>query len=119
MRQEGVLDGQGGLTKTNGQYLWELYYGLRPIKEKASEFSWEKSLHRLKMEMRPMLIGLDGPGNVGHVAVMFGADAGYGDPYVVVMDPWYAESHRKWKISELNKKSGYITTWMSKMPLLT
>jgi hypothetical protein len=118
LREERVVDSAGGLLARTGQPLWEQYFGLRPIEEPCSEFSWEKSEKRLKMRWRPLLLGLNTEGNLDHVVVMFGAEAGDGKPFVVVMDPWYEEGYRKWTIAELSAKKGTLVTWMHRLPLL-
>jgi hypothetical protein len=117
LREEGVVDSAGGLLSKAGQPRWEQYVGLRPIEEACSAFSWEKSEKRMKTRWRPLLLGLNTEGNLDHVVVMFGAEAGDGNPFVAVMDPWYPEGFRKWTIAELRAKKGTMTTWLHKLPL--
>src|SRR3954463_2507156 len=48
-----------------------------------------ESARPFRQRWRPLLLGLKTEGNVDHVVAMFGAVPGDGDPFVVVMDPWY------------------------------
>lgn len=117
MREEGVLDAKDGLRRKSGQPLWELFYGLRPIVESIKQFSVAKCVARLKIEYRPIMLGMTGGEDIGHVVLMWGANAEA--EKIAVMDPWYPNSQRIWTQAELRAKTGNIVSWMGKLPLLT
>ncbi|MBK8754741.1 MAG: hypothetical protein IPL99_25265 [Candidatus Competibacteraceae bacterium] len=122
LKQDGAVRADGALFKDHGQELWELYLGLRPSRESCGNFSIEKTLKRLQLNYLPLLIGLEVSNEMGHVVVAFGAEidpANSAESFIVVMDPWSNTNYRKWKLGELQSKTGHITTWqLGKAPLL-
>ncbi len=121
MQEEKAARPDGALLKGYGQGLWELYFGLRPIRESCSTFSIDKALKRLKLEQVALMLGLARETEMGHVVVAF---AGETDPppgdegFLVVMDPLRADTYRKWKLSDIRAQTGDLTTWMVKLPLI-
>jgi hypothetical protein len=120
LREEGVVRADGALFKGHGQQLWELYFGLRPLRISCGEFSIETTFNRLKRRL-PLLLGLEAGGEMGHVVVVFGAEpqaADGAEPFIVVMDPWSRNNYRRWKLTEIQGKTGHITTWLpDRLPL--
>jgi len=121
MQQEKAARPDGALLKGYGQGLWELWFGLRPIRESVSTFSVETAVKRLKLEKVALMVGLARETEMGHVVVAF---AGEVDPppgeesFLVVMDPIRADTYRKWKPSDIRAQTGDLTTWMVKLPLI-
>jgi len=117
MQADGFAHPDGSLPVSN-QRAWEDRFGLRPITETGATFFAEKALLRLELEKKPLLLGLGG--SVGHVVVLFGVVVNAFDLEVMVMDPMLPRSDHpaRRKVTDIQKLSGNVVTWMHKMPLM-
>lgn len=119
LKEEGGARSDGALRIPDGQAMWQIYVGLRPIASAPSSFYAETSANRMSSN-GPLMVGYKpDSGSVGHVEVMWGATIHRGEPAVVTMDPLRKAGHMKViRIAELHAMSGKVTTWMPAMPLL-
>ena len=115
MQEEGIARADGSLP-VSAQSAWEDMFGLRPVVEPASSFFAEKALARLELERLPLLLGLGG--SVGHVMVLFGVVVTGLEVEILVMDPLSASADHpvRRKVSDIQQRSGNVTTWMYKRP---
>ena len=117
---EGMI--ADGFARTDGalpvstQWAWEDRFGLRPLVEKASEFFAERSLARLQLEKKPLLLGLKGA--IGHVVVLFGVQVSGLSPQVLIVDPISADHTSAMNVKDIQARKGNVVTWMHKMPLI-
>jgi N-terminal domain of anti-restriction factor ArdC len=117
MQDDGFARADGSLPVSN-QAVWEDRVGLRPIKETGSSFFAERILARLELEKRPLLLGLGD--SLGHVVVVFGVVVNGFDLEIMVMDPMLspADHPGRRKVTDIQRLSGNVVTWMHKMPLM-
>jgi hypothetical protein len=117
MQDDGFARADGSLPVSN-QAVWEDRTGLRPIKETGSSFFAERILSRLELEKRPLLLGLGG--SVGHVVVVFGVVVNGFDLEIMVMDPMLspADHPGRRKVTDIQRMTGNVVTWMHKMSLM-
>lgn len=117
MQEEGVANADGSLP-VSSERAWELYFGLRPIRETAATFYAERTLQRLTGWPSPLMIGV--ADKVGHIVVCFGVAVTGTTPHLIKVDPFQATHPANLDVSILHKTgSRRVMTWIAgNMPLL-
>jgi hypothetical protein len=115
MQAEGYARADGSLP-VGSQSVWEDRVGLRPITESSSAFLAERAKARLAMEGKPLILGLGG--SMGHMMVLYGVVANGLNLQILVMDPMSAAHPAARNVSDIQARTGTVTTWMSKLPLM-